>query len=291
VPERVGAVPTARDWWLLLEPLHAVVYFDDGCRRSMDEVGMRGFWMGYFAGRAAPMGPVGPEVVGATFFNFHPDLVRRAVPDAWSFADPGRIWAARRYGAAGTLRRCVPDIEAGAARAVPLLSRLVDGAVGAGRPLFAATRATGAPDDPVEALWHACTCLREHRGDGHVAALTASGLDGAEALVLFAASEGLPDDLFIRSRGWSASEWAQAGERLARRGLLDDSGLTTGGAGLRRDIEAMTDRQAARPFGSLDDRMLHELADTLRPMAAAVHGAGIIGYPNPMGLPEPSPAG
>ncbi len=283
--------PTPRDWWLLLEPIHAVVYFDDGCRQAMDEVGMRGFWMGYFAGRAAPMGPVGPGLVEATFFNFHPDLVRRAIPDAWSYAEPERIWAARQAGAARTLRRVVPDIESGAARAVPLLRPLVDGAVDAGRPLFAATRATDVPDDPVEALWHACTCLREHRGDGHVAALTASGVDGVEALVLFAASEGLPHDLFIRARGWSESEWAQARRRLARRGLLDESGLTTGGAGLRSEIEAMTDRQAARPFGSLDGRVLGELAETLRPMAAAVNRAGIINYPNPMGLPEPRPAG
>ncbi|MGD0882934.1 MAG: hypothetical protein ABSB09_15330 [Acidimicrobiales bacterium] len=285
------AVPAAREWWLLVEPLHAVVYFDDGCRQAMDEVGMRGFWMGYFAGRAAPMGPVGPDMVGATFFNFHPERVRRAIPDAWSYAEPQRIWAARRAGAARALRRVVPDIEAGAARALPLLGQLVDSAVGAGRPLFAATRAVGAPDDPVEALWHACTCLREHRGDGHVAALTASDVDGIEALVLFAASEGLPEGLFLDSRGWSAAEWSAAGERLARRGLLDDSGITADGAGLRRDIEAVTDRQAARPFGSLDDRTLAELADMLRPMVASVFEAGIIDVPNPMGLPGPPPIG
>jgi hypothetical protein len=283
----VTTEPAARDWWLVLEPIHAVVYFDDGCRQSMDDVGMRGFWMGYFAGRAAPLGAVGSEVVAATFFNFDPEMVRRAIPDAWSRADPARIWAARRAGAARALRRLVPDAEDGAVRALPVLDRLVDGAVGAGRPLFAATRASGVPEDPVEALWQACTCLREHRGDGHVAALTASGLDGVEALVLFAASEGLPDDLFLRSRGWTGSAWSEAGARLRDRGLLDGAALSGDGAALRREVEAMTDRQAARTFRAVDGGQRQELIGALRPMAAAVLAGGIIPFPNPMGLPGP----
>jgi hypothetical protein len=53
-------------------------------------------------------------------------------------------------------------------------------------PLFSANRSLALPDDPVERLWQLCTSLREHRGDGHVAALTAKGLDGLEAHVLIA---------------------------------------------------------------------------------------------------------
>ncbi len=42
------------------------------------------------------------------------------------------------------------------------------------------------------ALWHAATVLREHRGDGHVAALVAAGLDGRQALVTMAATGAVP---------------------------------------------------------------------------------------------------
>lgn len=282
-------VPAARDLWLALEPIHAVVYFDQGCRTSMSDLGLRGFWSGYFAARAAPLGPVGPDLVAATFFNFAPAMVARALPDAWAVAAPDRVWAVRRAGAAAALRRIDRGVDGRAAELVPLLTRAVDRAEGAGRPLFASTRATGWPDDPVEALWHACTCLREHRGDGHVAALTASGLDGREALVLFAASERLPESLFLATRGWSADGWASAATGLASRGLLDAEGVTVDGARLRRSVEAMTDQQAERPLASLTDGERRDVVDVLRPLGAAIHAAGVIAYPNPMGLPEPSP--
>jgi hypothetical protein len=281
--------PSARQWWLALEPVHAVVYFDEGCRASMSDIGLRGFWMGYFAGRAAPLGPVGPEVVAAMFFNFHPDMVSRALPDAWELTEPARVWAARRAGAAEALRRVAPDVDRWAETAVPLLERAVSAAPGAGRPLFDATRATGWPSDPVEALWHGCTCLREHRGDGHVAALTASGLDGAETLVLFATSEGLSAEMFQTARGWSEDQWMEAGDRLRARGLLDGAGISPDGVRLRRSIEAMTDQQAERPLAALDARQLQQLLDAVGPVTAAVHASGVIAYPNPMGLPAPRP--
>lgn len=282
--------PTARDWWLALEPVHAVVYFDEGCRRSMADLGLRGFWMGYFAGRAAPLGPVGPELVAALFSNFAPGMVAHALPDAWAIADPGRVWEARRAGAAALLRNVAPDVAGTAERTLPALTRAVAAASGAGRALFAATRATGCPDDPVEALWWACTCLREHRGDGHVAALTASGLDGVEALVLFAASEVLPGGMFRSARGWSEDEWADADGRLRSRGLLGPDGISPEGIRLRRSVEVATDLQAALPFRALGDRERREAVDALDPIGRAIRAAGVIPYPNPMGLPEPSDA-
>jgi len=278
--------PSARDWWLALEPVHAVVYFDPACLAAMDGLGMRGFWMGYFAGRAAPFGAIGPDLVTATFFNFHPSRASRVLPDAWGHASPGDVWATRRHSAAATLRRVDPGVAATAARVVPGLRRLLDGVPDAGRPLFAATRATGEPDDPVEALWHWCSCLREHRGDGHVAALTAAGLDGCEALVLFAGAGGPPADLLQRSRGWSPEEWAYAEDRLARRGLLEGGTATTAGLDLRRWVETTTDDLAGmvtERAGAEGATLHHDLAG----VAAAVRAAGTITYPNPMGLPEP----
>ena len=72
----------SRTAWHHLEAVNAVVYFSPECREGLKQVGLRGFWMGYFAGRAAPMGAVSAGVVEATFYNFAPAMVRRSVPDA-----------------------------------------------------------------------------------------------------------------------------------------------------------------------------------------------------------------
>ncbi len=63
---------STRQRWASFEPLHAVVYFAPEIPEADRALGLKGFWMSYFAGRAAPLGPVGPEVVTATFFNFAP---------------------------------------------------------------------------------------------------------------------------------------------------------------------------------------------------------------------------
>jgi hypothetical protein len=275
----------ARDLWTRFEPLHAVTYFTDECAEALAATGLRGFWMGYFAARAAPLGPVGPAPVTALFFNFHPARVARALPDAWSLADPAAVLAARRTGTAAALRGLAPAIEDAAPALVPLIDRMVSGADGSGRPLFSANRALDPVDDPVEALWQGCTCLREHRGDGHVSALVAAGLDGCEAVVLFAASEAIPDGLFRAARGWSEDEWKAAEDRLGGRGLLDGSGITPSGRALRESVEDLTDHLAAGPLLALGPEELEMLADGLGRLAAAVVGQGLIPFPNPIGLP------
>src|SRR5436305_4913078 len=98
-----------RRLWRVLEPYHAVTYFTDESRQAFKDVGLRGFWMGYFAGRAAPMGPVGPGVVTATFFGFRHSMVARALPDAWTFATVADVLAARLHGVDRALRRLLGD--------------------------------------------------------------------------------------------------------------------------------------------------------------------------------------
>jgi hypothetical protein len=44
-------------------------------------------------------------VVTATFFNFHPRMVARAIPDAWRFSRPERVLQARFQAADAALRR------------------------------------------------------------------------------------------------------------------------------------------------------------------------------------------
>src|SRR3954462_7201263 len=81
----------ARRAWLGLEAVHAVVYFAPEARDAYAGLGLKGFWMGYFASRAAPLGPVPAPVVEAMFFGFSPNMVRRALPDAWSVAPPADV--------------------------------------------------------------------------------------------------------------------------------------------------------------------------------------------------------
>lgn len=280
-------VDNARDLWHRLEPVNAVTYFTPECRDAMARIGLRGFWMGYFASRAAPMGEVTPGVVEATFFNFHPAMVQRAVPDAWSHASPMEVMQARHMAAAASLRRLVGEIESIAAVVLPMLAEAIDGAVAVGRPLFSANRDVAPPDDPVAALWQTATTLREHRGDGHVAVLVEAGLDGCEVHVLFSATEDVSPSLLRDSRGWSTDEWDAAIDRLAGRGFVTSRGAATPeGRTLRDRIERRTDELAWRPYGLLGDDRVRKLLAGLTPAAARISGSGEIIFPNPMGLPR-----
>lgn len=276
----------ARTVWKVLEPLHAVTYFAPESHEANRLIGLRGFWMGYFASRAAPLGAVVAGAVEATFFNFHPAMVRRAIPDAWGFAIPEAVLRARAEAATAALRRVAPSTADAAAKVVPLLERTIAAADGAGRPLFAANRGLTTNEDPISALWQATTALREHRGDGHVAVLTAEGVDGCEAHVLFAACEGVPVAILRDNRGWSEEDWRAAAVRLTTRGLLASNGHPTAeGRGLRAHIEARTDALAILPYHALTQTETAQLLRLLGPLADQVLTSGIIPFPNPMGLP------
>jgi len=281
---------SARRFWHLIEPLNAVTYFSPDALQAAADLGLKGFWMGYFGCRAAPLGPVGPGVVEATFYNFHPDRVRRAVPDVWSFAAPAAVLEARAAGSAAALRRLAPALDDVAAEATATLHRLVDHAAPEGRPLFVANRDVPPPSDPVAALWQACTTLREHRGDGHVALLTAAGLDGCEVHVLATSVGRFPPELARAARGWSEPEWADAVARLARRGLVDAEGRATdAGRAEHQRLEDRTDELASAPLAALEAEqagVLDRLRHLLEPSSRAVVGSGELRFPNPMGLPE-----
>jgi hypothetical protein len=274
--------------WKLLEPYHASVYFAPEAKDVYAAAGTKGYWMGYFASRAAAMGPVGPGVVAATFFGFAPPMVRRAIPDAWEYTTPEKMLAARVQVADLTLRRLLPDVEDDAlAEAADLALQAAEAGDPSGRPLYAAHAALPPPREPHLRLWHAATCLREHRGDGHIALLLTSGLDGCEANVLAAASGAVDPAAQASRRGWSEQEWAEAGERLAGRGLLDrDGGPTPGGIAARDAIEAQTDVLALRPYQVLGDDGAERLLTLLEPIARILQDQSAIPYPNPVGVPR-----
>ncbi|WP_306362807.1 hypothetical protein [Nocardia sp. CC227C] len=271
----------AREMWRVLEPLHAVTYFAPECVADRKTLGLRGYWMGYFGSRAAPFGAVRPGVVEATFYNFHPRMVRRAIPDAWDYADPGAILADRSRSAAAALMRVAPDIEELAERVLPGLRAAVAGAPPGGRSLFAANRDVPEPGSPVAALWQAATALREHRGDGHIACLLAEGIDGCEAHVLFSADTGTPEQIWLDNRGWSRDDWDAAAARLRDRGLLAGQEISDAGRALRAHIETRTDALAAAAYRDLPDAA--DVLKLITPAARLVSRSGAVPFPNPMG--------
>jgi len=285
----------ARRCWQLLEPLHAVAYFAPEPLEHLREAGLRGFWMSYFAGRAAPMGAVAPGVVEATFYNFAPRLVRRAIPDAWNLAAPPAVLAARSAGAGSALHRLLDGIAEPSAvwRAVDLLRQATSNLDCAGRPLAAAnaaltdpTAGSTPPDgDPLVALWQLATVVREHRGDGHVALLVAAGLDGCQAHVTLVATGAIERATLQSARGWEDDEWDAAEQSLMARGWLDGSGrLTADGRRDRRRLELDTDRLASGPWRHLGAAGTDELAGILAPWADAIWQSGTLPGANPMGL-------
>ena len=284
----------ARRMWLVTEPLHAVTYFAPESFAAWEAVGLPGFWRGYFATRAAPMGAVGADVVIATFFNFAPEMVRRAVPGVWTLVDPTTALEARASGAAAALRSILGDaadpVVLGEAAAT--LRHALAACAPAGRALFAANAALTWPEDPVEALWHGVTCLREHRGDGHSAALVRESIDGCEAHVLASARSAGDAGRTTRqgARGWSDEAWDAAVARLSERGLVDAAGgVTDLGASLHDEIERATDASALAPWASLGDGGVRDLERLLRPLAERVVTSGVVRFPNPMGLPALTP--
>jgi hypothetical protein len=250
--------------------------------------------MSYFALRAAPLGAAAPEVVAALFYNFHIDRVRRAIPSAWQAASPADFLAARLASVDAALRRLLgnavtaPEMK----EAATLAREAASAAPIEGRALAAANAVLEWPTEPHLMLWHAQTLLRESRGDAHVAALVSAGLDPCEALVAYAA-DGMVDADYLRDvRGWSASEWASATERLAERGVLDAAGrLSTAGREVRAWVEERTDLGATRPWRHIGPEPTQRLVRLVGPVVRRVVDEGGFVLGNPMGLkPLDAPA-
>ncbi|MBA2282992.1 MAG: hypothetical protein H0W25_17420 [Acidimicrobiia bacterium] len=272
----------ARKTWRTLEPYHGLVYFAPEAAARYAALGSRG-QDGYFASRAAPMGAVPAGVVEATFFNFDPRLVRRAIPSAWELASPTQWLIARLEGIDGALSRALGDevLTSGDVERAAVLARIAAEACSPdGRPLHAAHAELPSPEQAHLALWHAISVLREHRGDGHIACLVEAGIGGCEALVLHAASGEVPRAALQGSRGWSDEDWSAAVEGLASRGLVDVDGTFTDAGRARRDvIEARTDALAVAPWATIGEDGCDELRRLVRPLSKAIVASGTFGLP------------
>jgi DNA-binding MarR family transcriptional regulator len=273
----------ARRFFDRFEPVHGVTYFAPEARAALDGLGYRGYWMGYFAARSAPLGMVPPEVVTAIFYNFAPERVAKALPAAWQIAGPEAALQARQDSAVAALRRYGLTVDENVTAAAELAVRAVHQAPLDGRPLFAANRALPWPDDPLAALWQAATLLREHRGDAHIAVLSAAGVSGRECNVLQAAAGLIPRDYIARTRDYDDATWRHHEEQLAERGLVnDDRTLTEAGRELKDAIESTTDALALSALDALSDDEVEALFQA--PITRAVVAGGDVPAVTPMNL-------
>jgi len=243
--------PMARRMFELVEPIGLLPYSADEPNETMFALGFTNYWDTYFE-------------------------VARHIPKVWRTTTPEAAIAARRTGCANALRRILggrvdtPEF----ARATELLTKAATSAPFAGRPMYAALRAVPVPDDMVTRLFHAASLLREHRGDGHIAALMVEGVGGLEAHALLALDMGLPAEKFGRIHHLPASQIAAVIDGMSSRGLIGPDGwLSDRGRGVKRRVEELTDDLAAQPYESLEPDELDELIALLEPLAAELIAA------------------
>ena len=142
--------------------------------------------------------------------------------------------------------------------------------------MYAGLRALPMPEEPVARLWHAANMLREHRGDGHIAALVSERIGGTEAHVLSALASGIyPAESFGRIHHLPKARLAEVMDGLRDRGLLDASGrFTDAGRATKERIESLTDVLAAAPYHALEPLDLDQLITLLRPISSRLEATG-----------------
>ena len=125
-------------------------------------------------------------------------------------------------------------------------------------------------------LWHAANMLREHRGDGHIAALVSERIGGTEAHVLSSLASGIfPAESFGRLHHLPEAHLAEVMDGLRDRGLLDASGrFTDAGRVTTAGIESLTDALAEPPYDGLEPLDLDELVALLEPISIRLEATG-----------------
>jgi hypothetical protein len=283
----------ARHMWQQIEPVHALFWYAPEVFAEASALGFKTDtrWPSYFAWRSAPLGAAGAKQVASAFYSFSPRMVAEHIPAAWDLATPAEVLEGRLRGVDGMYRAVLGDKINDLAEAADLAREAAELADTAGRPIAAANADLPWPDEPHLILWQAIGILREHRGDGHVAALLTADLDPTEALVSFAAIGAAPVETFA-SRGWTAEEWQAAQDRLASRGLVDAEGQATEkGRELRDTVERITDDLAIRPWAALGKDKADRLAELTLPVFIANLESGLLPATNTLGIGKvPAPA-
>ena len=270
-----------------LEPVAAQVYFSPECHAAYAQLGFdpsprtaRGVALpdgpAYFTSRGSVMGQVPGEVVAATFAVFNPAAVVPSVQRGWTITDAATVCGARTRGAVAQLSRILGPEPEGLDEVNALLARATADLRPEGKPLYAGLRSLDLPGHPMGDMWRLADQLREYRGDAHIAAWTAAGLDAVEIGLLTELYWGLPMRTYIRSRAWSDEDLDRATERLEAKGYVSEGNMTEAGRAAREAVEVSTDRQC-EPIVDALGAGLEDLVTVLEPWGEAIRAAG--GYP------------
>ncbi len=237
------------------------------------------FFDAYVWGRAASLGAdVSAPVVVAAFGVFEAGLLGACYERARQVSSRDAVLAARSTGAAAGLAHATAgvDVQDIKALGLQLLAALGDLDVTA-RPLFGALRALTVPPDPHGRLWRAAELVREHRGDGHLAACVAAGLDPVEMNILTEVWLEYPVGEYSSTRGFSKERIALAVANLQARGWMTAEGtLSDEGRAGRENIEWATDRSQQ----SFIDALGSAVEDVIR-MATVVSDAVVLAHAAP----------
>jgi hypothetical protein len=267
---------TARTIRNLVEPIAAGVYFSPEAQAGYQALGLN-YFESYFCSRGACLGAAPWSVICAAFAAFKPSAVESAVTVGWTKTTPAALLEARERGASAQLERLLGEIatESEVRRATEILSAMTDSVDPSGRALYAGLSVLDRPTSMFGALWRAADLVREHRGDGHIAAWIPH-VDSTEITVLTELAWGIPARSYVFTRGWNEDDVDAAYARLTDRGLIGDGALTAAGAELREHIERTTDETTRPVIERLGDRF-EELSGILAPLTDAIVTGG--GYP------------
>lgn len=251
VPEPVSDAGPARRLRDAGEPIatHAI-----WCREVNEALAERGldFLSQYVGGRAAPFGPVPGTVVSSAFAVFEPNLATSTWEAALDAMTPADLLAVQTPATVSSLSQILGDDDA-IGEVAEILEEALSYADPTGRPLYSALASLDWPAEPAGRLWRACDLLREHRGDSHIAASVASGLDPVEMNILTELYVGMPLGSYTASRGWPQEDIDDAAERLQDRGLVEGDALSSDGLQFRADLELTTDLLEAPIVAAIGD--------------------------------------
>jgi hypothetical protein len=241
-PDVVAAPTPARRLRDALEPLAMHAVWAEPVNKALADLGLVRFFEAYLIGRAGPLGEVPAAVVSATFGVFEPGFVAETWEAARSRAKIPEVIAVRDGATSASLRATLGDAAEGdVTRVAEVLERAVASVDATGRVLFAALRAQPRLSDPYGRLWRAADLVREHRGDSHLGASTAAGLDPVRMGILSEVWVGYPVGEYSSTRGWPQEAHDAAVARLEADGLIAGGAITDRGRAVRDAIEDATD--------------------------------------------------
>jgi hypothetical protein len=240
-------------------------------RDRLKAVGLGGI-EGYVWGRAAALGEPTAGVVIAAFGVFDAVSLAQTYESARRRADRSAVLACREEGVAEALAAALgPSPDAGWVADSLLAATLhLDGTA---RPLFSGLRDLPVPSNLYGRLWRATDLVREYRGDGHLAACVAAGLNSVEMNVLTEVWVGYSPGEYSATRRHSPERIGQAIDSLTARGWLSEGALTAAGRNARDDIERATDASQSQLVHALGED-IEKIIDATSRMAALIIAAG-----------------